>query len=84
MAGLSLVQDRAIIHTSCAAAELQHGCCLRQSGCMLPLAPGAMQAGVSPSLGSSAKNDQLGTTEPAGHNTTSWVQHNQLGTIQSN
>lgn len=70
MAGLSLVQDRAIIHTSSAAAELQRGCCLRQSGCMLPLAPGTLRAGIIPSLGSNAKNNQLGTTQPAGYNTT--------------
>lgn len=64
------MQDRAIIHTSSAAAELQRGCCLRQSGCMLPLAPGTLRAGIIPSLGSNAKNNQLGTTQPAGYNTT--------------
>lgn len=58
---------------------------------MLPLAPGALQAGISPSLGSSAKNNQLGTTQPVGYNTiqpgtTEPMEYNtiQLGTTQHN
>lgn len=58
---------------------------------MLPLAPGALQAGISPSLGSSAKNNQLGTTQPVGYNTiqpgtTQPMEYNtiQLGTTQHN